>query len=152
MTSLILTQEFAAIPIRSARGNIDEIDNLDCTSLDLISRYNAGRSSWVLVMIHREQFTHACIQNQRSPPVFISVVFTGISSFLGIVLQTVIYVFVTESTGIKIAVTTAAAFVVIPLLALLPSTLKPTPSSTKFGGTLQPYDNGTGPQTNSTSA
>ena len=39
---------------------------------------------------------------------------------MGIVLQIVIYVFINESTDMKVAVTVVAVFVSIPLGALLP--------------------------------
>ena len=65
LSALVLTQEFAAMGIRSARHashlpGVNSEDVLDAPAHRILTRYNEERSFWELVAIHRESQSLSC--------------------------------------------------------------------------------------------
>ena len=53
MSSLVLTQEIAAIPVRAAREKDSNPQEYGGTSIQLLTRFNGGQTRWTKVMGHR---------------------------------------------------------------------------------------------------
>ena len=53
MSSLVLTQEIAAIPVRAARSRDSNPQEYGGTSIQLLTRFNGGQTRWTKVMGHR---------------------------------------------------------------------------------------------------